>query len=395
MDKDYLFFYTESMIVCIIIFAIMMIFDLVRGNRSDEIIRFDHALLAHILYYACDSIWAAIIAGAIPRTVPSVVIVNMVLLVLLCLVGKTWFQFTAALTKMPGRNTKAGKLIINAPIILNVLIVGIGMLIAPSMWITDEPNTSPLFNLFFVGMPIIYVISSLLYALYQSQRKENLLNRGFFRFLAIYPVTVVLAGLIQMMFLRAPIFCFSCTIMIIIFFIIAMNRQISTDPLTQLNNRGQLARYTTLDSSVHKEGAATFVIMVDVDDFKQINDTHGHPEGDRALVIVADALRHVAENEKISPFLGRYGGDEFILIAYREPPADSEDPDAAMESDIAAMIEHIRAEVNSRCSEENLSYAISLSFGMERITEKETFQEAVMHSDQDLYQNKKKQNVGR
>lgn len=395
MDKDYLFFYTESMIVCIIIFAIMMIFDLVRGNRSDAIIRFDHALLAHILYYACDSIWAAIIAGAIPRTFSNVVIVNMVLLVLLCLVGKTWFQFTAALTKMPGRNTKAGKLIINAPIILNVLIVGIGMLVAPSAWITDEPGVSPLFNLFFVGMPIVYVISSMAYALYQAQRRENLLNRGFFRFLAIYPVTVVFAGLIQMTFLRAPIFCFSCTIMIIIFFINAMSRQISTDSLTQLNNRGQLARYTALDSSIRKEGASTFVVMVDIDDFKQINDTYGHPEGDRALVIVSDALRHAAENEKISPFLGRYGGDEFILIVYREPSDDGKDPDAAMESDIAALIERIRAEAGARCSEEHLPYNISLSFGIERITGEETFQEAVKRSDQDLYRNKKKQKVGR
>ena len=77
----------------------------------------------------------------------------------------------------------------------------------------------------------------------------------------------------------------------LIFYIASMKTQISTDPLTGLNNRGQLANYVAQKSNIYRENRLTIVIMFDINDFKLINDTYGHAEGDRALILVSNALK--------------------------------------------------------------------------------------------------------
>ena len=72
--------------------------------------------------------------------------------------------------------------------------------------------------------------------------------------------------------------------------------------------------------------------MIDVNDFKQINDKFGHIAGDRALQFVADALRNVADKRR--GFCARYGGDEFVLIIN-----DAADIQTAIQNEVNALIE--------------------------------------------------------
>ncbi|MBN2039175.1 MAG: GGDEF domain-containing protein [Spirochaetes bacterium] len=53
------------------------------------------------------------------------------------------------------------------------------------------------------------------------------------------------------------------------------------------------------------------ILMLDIDDFKKINDTYGHPAGDKAILFFVEMIRKVTRNNDL---LGRYGGDEFCLI---------------------------------------------------------------------------------
>ena len=86
-----------------------------------------------------------------------------------------------------------------------------------------------------------------------------------------------------------------------------------TDPLTGLHNRryfDERLREECLRSA--RSGQAMSVAMIDVDRFKAVNDTFGHPAGDQLLVLVADALRCATRNGDV---LARYGGEEFALFA--------------------------------------------------------------------------------
>lgn len=85
-----------------------------------------------------------------------------------------------------------------------------------------------------------------------------------------------------------------------------------TDQLTGLPNPRALAEFLR-QHVVEAEGnrAPTALIMVDLDDFKAVNDGHGHQKGDEALKAVAETIRaHV----RGSDFSARYGGDEFVVV---------------------------------------------------------------------------------
>ena len=85
------------------------------------------------------------------------------------------------------------------------------------------------------------------------------------------------------------------------------------DPLTGLLNRRALMESgEKLLSLGHRESLHIAVIMLDLDDFKQYNDSFGHQQGDDAIVAQADIMREVFQRE--TDILGRYGGEEFMIV---------------------------------------------------------------------------------
>jgi len=100
-----------------------------------------------------------------------------------------------------------------------------------------------------------------------------------------------------------------------------------TDGLTGLLNSRELRRLLEVNRSVPEPLA---IIMLDVDHFKQYNDTYGHPSGDEVLRSVAKCLQYSAEEGTI---VGRYGGEEFMVILTGE--AASTAPQVAEEIRIA------------------------------------------------------------
>jgi diguanylate cyclase (GGDEF)-like protein len=105
---------------------------------------------------------------------------------------------------------------------------------------------------------------------------------------------------------------------------VALRESISSralrDPLTGLPNRTGLLQAVERRLARIEAAARPFgVMIVDLDDFKDVNDQLGHAEGDRVLVAVANALAaHVREGD----FVARIGGDEFVVVL------SSGDPDA-------------------------------------------------------------------
>ncbi len=85
-----------------------------------------------------------------------------------------------------------------------------------------------------------------------------------------------------------------------------------SDPLTELNNRRALDwELPRQVQNSRSRAEALSVLMLDVDYFKSINDTYGHPVGDRALQLISSRLRH---NLRFRDTLFRYGGEEFVII---------------------------------------------------------------------------------
>ena len=127
----------------------------------------------------------------------------------------------------------------------------------------------------------------------------------------------------------------------------------TVDPVTSLFNR----RYfeTRLDAEVERarrQGQDLALLLIDIDDFKQVNDTRGHLEGDRTLREVADLLR---AGVRIFDVCARFGGEEFVIVM----PAAS----VAVAQHVA---ERIRARIERSFSHDAPSITVSVGVGMLR-----------------------------
>lgn len=113
-----------------------------------------------------------------------------------------------------------------------------------------------------------------------------------------------------------------------------LRRLASSDPLTGVPNRRHFEECSAqIIAAREAQGHAVAVLMVDVDHFKKINDTHGHPVGDEVLKVVARRCREALRDRDL---FARFGGEEFIALL--SAPAINEVPVAAerLRSAIAA-----------------------------------------------------------
>lgn len=152
--------------------------------------------------------------------------------------------------------------------------------------------------------------------------------------------------------------------------LLVRNRQVYTDSITNAYNR----RYYDVHAGGYTGEYA--VAMLDIDNFKQINDTFGHAAGDAALYRIAYAVRSLLRS---NDELIRYGGDEFIIIF-------SGLPDYALEKKLDDICSAVRKIEISEYPELHLTVSVGGIHALGRITE------LVHKADRALYRAKEKKN---
>ncbi|MED1951369.1 diguanylate cyclase [Brevibacillus centrosporus] len=151
------------------------------------------------------------------------------------------------------------------------------------------------------------------------------------------------------------------------------------DPLTGLYN---IRYFQKAVKAFTKSTKQMFIVMIDVDHFKTINDTYGHVTGDLVLKGVSNVIAEVAyAYDANNVVVGRYGGEEFILFL-------AVDQKETMVSLVEAVRE--RVESSSFYTEKRTHLLkVTVSIGVSQMTDCKMFQKAVEQADKSLYDSKK------
>ena len=149
-----------------------------------------------------------------------------------------------------------------------------------------------------------------------------------------------------------------------------------TDALTGLLNRYGLQRTLAHEQAeVRRYGRALSCLMIDLDDFKAINDLHGHAAGDLALQQITTVL---TETVRGADMIFRYGGDEFLVLL----------PETNIEG-AQALAEKIREGAATRTFRSDAGeFRITLSIGAATLGDDESGNDMIAHADMALYRAK-------
>ena len=165
------------------------------------------------------------------------------------------------------------------------------------------------FNIYTV-LVFFNVIIALFLPLHKAAASKGARRRDCI-YLSLFIVFPLTCGIIQILFYGLNLIWVSIALALLMVYINVQNRQISTDELTGLNNRRRFNRHIETMLGGKQENGAPALLMIDIDEFKQINDKYGHQEGDRALSRTAEILKSCCRDSRF--FLARIGGDEFVI----------------------------------------------------------------------------------
>ena len=243
----------------------------------------------------------------------------------------------------------------------------------------DESGTyhrGPLFSVQIV-FSYAYFIFSTVHAFITAIRTVSAAKKRRLEVVASFLIAPAVGGFLQLVIGGYPLVAPSICISFLFIFVNLQGDMINHDALTGLNNRKSADMYIA-ELIPHVSGQNAFYLyMMDADKFKSINDDYGHVEGDRALKMIADALRYSID--EFHGFVARFGGDEFTAIIRER---DIDDP--------AKFVNAMEDNLKKACDEEGVPYRVRVSMGYTRCaSDTDTITGLIERADAMLYEVKK------
>jgi diguanylate cyclase (GGDEF)-like protein len=159
-----------------------------------------------------------------------------------------------------------------------------------------------------------------------------------------------------------------------------LEAQIETDEMLNiLNRRGLERELKRAFAHIKRYKVKAGLIFLDLDDFKSINDRHGHLAGDEILKIIAEEISaHVRKSDVV----GRFGGDEFVIMLWNATADGARAKAHALEKTIASL----------KISFSNMVIPVSVSAGTAILRPNDDAASAVGRADADMYEQKRRKN---
>ncbi len=377
-EISYAIMYLEINIIAVLVVGIIR-YKTMGLSRMVAQRNFAMALDSMNLFFLSDTFYVMMKCGVLPYFRGAALACKELYFLMTAVMCFFWFVYFEYMQDSPfvknRRRVLLSSLLVWIMAILLVVNIFTGIL-----FYIDEEGIYHRGSLFVVQylLSYIYVFVSCTRALIGVFQKSKFMKRRMLVTLALFPVPPAIAGLIQFFHPELPLACVALSIDVLIMYLNWLDQMISIDPLTRLNNRKQLVYLYEAWQEDLQEESYLYLMIIDANKFKGINDTYGHIEGDAALVRIADALVLSCKNFHGRTNIARYGGDEFVILA------DVESPE---------LVDALQVKIKKTLGEMNRAaqspYELTVSIGMARAEKGIALKELMEKADEEMYQQKK------
>ena len=375
------FYYAEANIGCTIILGVILLKMTRDIDRQTSTMVIRYIIRIMMCYFISDAVWALCVGHVIPVGQQGTYVATIVPYAFLVGCGYCWFLYGETVQHNEFLSTRTGIIISIIPMAIGVFAIILGTLKGVVFSFDEKGHLQygPMYLLLLL-VPIGYMSYSSLKALYKAFTQNRYLDHSLYFIIGIFPAIPIACGILQAIFLTIPIMCYGATLAVLLVYITTLENLISIDSLTNVNNRAQFQRYITKKMKAPTQDKELFLMIFDVDHFKDINDVYGHVEGDKAIVRVANAMKETCKLYRNQTFVARYGGDEFIVVA----EMDSMDDARQHASLICSNVINMNEEAGAR-------YRLSVCVGIAQYDYSNplTIPKFLAKADDELYQMKK------
>ena len=376
-------YYTEINLICIIILLLFAYQLRYKSDKFSSENRIFNMMLWTTVVMCASDIIAVIFRGQLFKGARIIIeLSNALFFETISIISFLWMIYVFTKFKLT-KNNHNYRIILAIPFIL----ISIAILLNPLTHFMFTINEENMYSRN-VGVYYHWIVSWMYLLIteiitFRLIRKSDKRKREEFISLLYFIIAPAIAGIIQSMFYGITCSQIGITISLVAISLTDQNNQVITDPLTCLNNRYAFKKYVT-NRTQHRLESNMFIMMIDINNFKQVNDKFGHLEGDRALVDVADVLKQCCQEANSNLFVCRYGGDEFLIAGYDLPQEEI----SGLKIKIAEKME----EKNQLCK---YPYVLSVSTGVasEICVDSDDIYHLLRMADEAMYVEKKQSKI--
>ncbi|MBQ7592947.1 MAG: diguanylate cyclase [Synergistaceae bacterium] len=351
-NSGYALFKIEAHVVCAVIIIILLYRQQSSSDHTEARVVWGRLLFVQILFCLSGIFRVLVDISIIPSSPSAQFIASSLNFITFGAVCWYVFMYNEFYQRSDLLNSLRNKILVSLPFAFNVIMI----LLSPfTGWFikigADTITDGPLMTFMYI-IQVSYTIAAVAFAVIR-RRKMTRYERDVAPLMAIYPSFFMICGPLQSLNWKVPFLCYIIVIADIFVYISYADSLVSIDPLTKIPNKNGLMR--ELSERLRRENPELLhVFAADVEDLSAINASYDRSEGDRVLVIIAEALKKFRDEEH-ECFVAHYYGDEFILTADIQDDEERE-----------LFIEHIRNYISNASISSGLKHYIHVNIGWAR-----------------------------
>lgn len=379
MMNEYAILYLEINIFSLVLIGIVLLKTMGLSQMVAQS-HFAMSIIAEMVFFVSDTLFVLVNEGVLPGGKPVMMACKEVYFLATAAMCFFWFIYFEYLRET--RFVKRRRYVLYSTSILWLMVIALlANLFNHSLFYIDESGVyrrGPFFILTYI-LSYSYVLIAFIRVMINLKRDTEATNKDLLIRLAFFPLFPGISGVLQFIYPRLPIACAAISITTLYLYLTWVDQLISLDPLTGLNNRKQLTHTFNNLSKSHEDQDKIRLYLIDVNHFKQINDTYGHLQGDNALKIIAEALKAACKGANRGTVIARYGGDEFVILVSENNNDETID-----------LKERIKEKLKELSKKKSVPFELTVSVGSACSDNGDSLKDLILKADKAMYMEKKK-----